>query len=529
MTSPLSYHGNEYALAAASSSTGSESRKSSGPPEALEGVVVEPSAVAQSPLGPLGDVRSLQRAEVGQKGSTSTLTRYIAADGKHRWRLTHARGSTEGAITAALNDVKVSTSHALDVYFGLLRALGDAGFPANGLVRVGRWPFLKSIGWTRDIGSVRTPNSVKLTASQCRAGGRQYLALEHALEALAELAIQSDDVTAFLEDPTEYSVTGHCMFRILQGYALVSSLPDGEPLPDRPASGHRADDLIVQFSAPFMRLLLENQDRVAYRLDTYLALAPGTPRAFYRYLVQLSTRPMKDGSITVDLDEIYGALGSSWRGKPPARARQLLTGVVIDALRERGVLRAAPSYVRERDGAGHRYRVTLRPGTPPTAELAELLYTTLMAYGLTPKSARRFSEGNTEWAATIVAASTLGMLEVKKDLPSMLYNYCVNTGREGELDEPKMPRFRPRRGRRAASVTNASMEYLQESFEGNRLYLEGLHESARAALTSKYAAPTRPAWVTEGLVLAAVRAARAGWSLRSFLQSRGVRLSGSLR
>lgn len=478
-------------------------------PIASDSPYVEPPAFASAPLGPFCDYRSLARAPLAGVSSTAPFVRVENSAGEHGWSFRHASGHVESPLYPANQAPLVRTAHVLDVYVGLLIELTRAGLPADGRVRIGRHDFLRLIQWTDE--------------NNCP-GGAAYDDLDAALSYLFEMRLHSSAIHHFEELAVGLPASGVMTFRILQAYGLVSALAqNGIDEVNRDGAGHRADDLVVWFSAPFVRLLRNVDQRVTYRLSHYLAFKRGGPRALYRYVAYLATQRLTNGGVTVDLDDLFASVGSTLRGVAPAKMRQLF-GDALDMLVSMGLLRSAPVYSVRRAANGRRHQVTLFPSTPPSGELKDLLIETLVAWKVTRTVASKFVEATPDWAATVVAATTLGMLVSRKDLPSMVVDYLKNPGRE--LDRELLPRFNPTRVEHQLTPTvRPEMRYLQERYAHSGLALLGLSEDDKAHLEKTYAAVNRPQWVVDGLVLSAVHRHRHGATLDQYLASKGGLLS----
>ncbi len=474
-------------------------------PFASDAVFAEPPALASAPLGPLCDHRSLVRAPLAEESSTAPLVRTVDNAGQHGWSLRHLSGETFSPRYAEDKLPLVQTGQVLDVYAGLLIELMRAGLPLDGRVRIGRQDFLRRIQWTDEKG---------------HPSGSAYEDFDACLAYLFEMRIRSSAIERFEEIEVGVPVDGALTFRILQAHGRVSAfVRDGIDASDRVGAGHRADDLLVWFSAPFVRLLRNADQRVTYRLSHYLAFKRGSARALYRYVAYLATRPLNDGAVTMDLDDLLASVGSTLRGVPPAKVRQLFTDAP-DMLVSMGLLRSLPVYSTRRTPDGLQHRVTLRPGTPPSDELQDALVQTLIAWNVIPAVASKMVQATPEWAATVVAATTLGMLVSKKSLPAMVVDYLKHPARE--LDPEQLPRFKPTKPSHQITPTfRPEMRYLQEQFDHSFLHLNGLMESDKDHLRGMYHAVNRPDWVVDGLMLAAARLHRRGSTLLQYINSQG--------
>lgn len=481
----------------------------SSPSAHREAIFHEGVPFATVPLAPLFNRRTLDRAPIAGQSAETSLARVVTPAGQHGWMLRHTHGALESPLTNAVDAPVVQAELVLDVYAGLLLELAEAGFPADGKVQVGRMAFLRRINWVRQSGYP---------------GGRLYDQLDEAIAYLYDLRITSTEIERFLDVGPHGTATGRLTYRILQAHGRVSDWREQEHgEQNRPDAGHAADDLIVFFSGPFMRALERRDQRVTYRMGHYLAFEAGTSRALYRYVSYLATQPLVDGTIAVDMNDVLASIGSARRDLTPERFQKLIGGA-SKMLVEKGLLRTEPT-CRPVISAGRKtYQVVFRPAPPPTTELKALLRETLIAYGVWPHVATPYTEADdkVEWVAWVVAAVTLGMLETRTDLPRMVVDYCKHP--ERPLDADRLPRFCPTSpAQRHTNLTgNAAMTYLDESFEQNRAYLRGLAKEDLRQRREKYEAPGRPAWVVEGLMLAAARSDRQGWTLDDFLRSRGV-------
>ncbi|HEY0970147.1 MAG TPA: hypothetical protein VGE02_04110 [Gemmatimonadales bacterium] len=462
--------------------------------------------MAASPVGPICDRRTLASAPLDSATGFAPLARIEEEDGRHGWILRHNDGDIRSPLYAPGELPLVHTGLVLDVYVGLLVELARAEFPEDGRVRIGRREFLRRIQWADEQG---------------HPAGSAYEGLDAAIAYLSEMQVRSSAIERFEEIGAEDAAEGELTFRILQAHGRVSQLQAaGAEEANRPDAGHRADDVLVYFSTPFVRLLRGVDQRVTYRLSHYLAFKRGAARAFYRYVAHLATRPLTNGAITVNLDDVFASLGSTLRGAPPAKLKQLVNDAP-DLLVELGLLRKAPEFTTIRTPDGTVHRVTLRPATPPTDDLKELLTHTLSSWMVTRSVARGHVDSRPEWAATVVAATTLGMLECKKTLPAMVVDYLKNPNRD--FRDHELPRFNPTRlGQRRTIAMSPAMLYLEEQFKGSSIYLNGLAQEDQERLRATYSALNRPAWVVDGLVLAACRRFRSGWDLAAYLGSRGA-------
>ncbi|HET7552348.1 MAG TPA: hypothetical protein VFK04_13750 [Gemmatimonadaceae bacterium] len=470
-------------------------------------VFCESPVLACTPIGPLCDARALAAAPLaGNAGKSHALERIQEEDGMHGWALRHANGITASPLYPAGVAPILQTANILDVYAGLLVELAKAEYPTDGRVRIGRQSFLQRIQWCD---------------SQEDVGGHAYRQLDAALEYLAEVRIHCTAIEEVMDLEPATQVDGELVFRILQAYGRVSEFQArGVGEENRPNAGHRADDIVVYFSSPLVRLLRNSDKRVTYRLSHYLAFRRGVPRAFYRFISYLATQPLNNGEVTVAVDDLLGAIGSTLRAVPPAKVRQLLRDTP-QLMCDMGLLRSLPQYVTRRTRDGVMQQVILRPSTPPTPELERLLYETLAGWCVTQSVAEKYIRDLPEWVATVVAATSLGMLVVKKTLPGMVIDYCKQPSRD--LDADRLPRFQPTTtSQRQTVVSNEAMTYLEESCGASKVYLDGLEADSRAALRAAYAGVNRPDWVVEGLMHAAAHQFRAGWSLGAFLRARGV-------
>jgi len=469
-------------------------------PGSMDAVFHESPALAAMPVGPLCDRRTLERAPVGPPSTDAPLSRIADAAGRHGWLLRHASGTLISPTYAPGTPAVVQTGAVLDVYVGLLVELARAGFPADGRVRVGRREFLARLRWNDEEG---------------RIGGAAYAQLDAAIDYLAELRIRSTALAALMDVEAGQVTTGELTFRILQAHGRVSAYQlHGLEEMSRPGAGHRADDLIVHFSAPFVRLLQHDDHRVTGRLAHYLTFKRGSARAFYRYVSYLATCPLTAGAITVDLDTVFASIGSTVRGAPPAKLRQMLHDAPT-LLVDLGLMRRLPEFSTTHTPNGVTHWVTFRPATPPSAGLKAVLHRTLTSWKVTPSVALKLIAADLEWIATIVAATTLGMLETKKSLPAMVVDYCKAPNRD--LDERELPRFKPARaGQRRTATLNADMEYLEDRYTKARSHLDGLATDAREKLRQEHQALGRPDWVVDGLMLSAVHQFRGGGALPAY-------------
>lgn len=462
-------------------------------------VFSESPVLAGAPLGPLCDRRSIEVAPLDEPHSYAPLCRVELDDRVTGWTLRHRDGMLVSPACGPEDEVVVQTPVAMDVYFGLLALLHKAGLPESGRVRVNRLRFLRMIRWDDSSGVV---------------GGPAYTQLRAALNYLADLRIHSTTLEPFLVGDDEPGSKGTLTFRILQAWGSASSaleaLYTDDDLPGV------SDDLIVYFSTPFVRLLVASEARVTYRLSHYLSFRRGAPRALYRYISYLATQPMTNGVITVDLDEVLSSLGSTLRGVPPAKFRQLVRDTP-EALCSMGLLRQMPQFSRIRDGERLKHRVAFRPQVPVTPATEALLLETLIAWGVQSTTASKLVQERTETVAMVVAATVLGMLRVRKSLPAMVVDYCTNASRV--LNEAEMPRFQAVQGEHSrTTLSGREMEYLAESLDDDVVYLRGLDRETRERLRAQYTGINREAWIVDGLVYAAARQARAGWSLKAFLR-----------
>lgn len=463
---------------------------------------------ATLPIALLGDRRLLTGAPVAKCDETAAIARVPAPSGPDGWQFRHPRGVVHSPTMPADGSPGLQAELVLDVYAGLLLSLAEAGFPADGRVQVGRHELLHRIKWVGPKGS---------------AGGRLYNQLDAVVRYLADVSITSPHIQQFVSATSGEPMTGQLTFRILQAHGRVTEMhARGMQVDARPGAGHAADDLVVFFSTPFVQALRCSDQRVTYRMEHYLRFAAGAPRALYRYVTYLASQQLTNGQIVVDLDEVFASVGSAQRGSPAAKARQLFGGAE-QLLVDLGLLRCLPDYRSSGHGARLRRQAVFSPLPPPTTELRALLRSTLIAYGVRSTVAARYTDSNTEAVAEVVAAVTLGMLEVRRDLPSMVIDYCKHPGRFVDVD--RLPRFRPTlpSHRRTDITGNAAMEYLEQSADANETYLRGLSADDRAARRAAYEGQGRLGWVVDGLVLAGARLDRHGASLDTFLRARGAR------
>lgn len=468
--------------------------------------------IAALPLAPLCDRRALKAAPLAEDDDSGALVRVSTqAEGEreqHGWMLRHSDGVLASPLADSDSASLLQAHLVLDVYAGLLLALAEAGHPDDGRVQVGRLAFLRRINWVGPNGS---------------AGGRLYRQLDAVVRYLAEMQITSTAIQRFINPDADTDISGTLTFRILQAHGRVTEWRrQGTHEQNRVDAGHASDDLIVFFSSPFMRALLARDLRVSYRMSHYLGFQPGAPRALYRYVSYLATQPLHEGTIVVDLNDVLASIGSTRRDVPPAKFRQLVRGA-DQQLVDKGLLRCKPTYQAVDRNGRRTYQVTFRPSPPPTTELTALLRETLIAYGVWPSVAVALADGNTEWVAHVVAAVTLGMLEVGADLPRMVVDYCKHP--ERALDVERLPRFRPTSPaqRRTNLAGNVAMKYLDESHEASLTYLDGFGAEDRRKRREAFTAPGRPRWVVDGLMLAAARSDRQGWTLDAYLRARGAR------